>query len=29
MMNMTMATGFNGEKPIRPANAVSMAPAAA
>ena len=24
MMNMTMVTGFNGEKPIRPANAVSM-----
>ncbi len=24
MMNMTLATGFNGEKPIRPANAVSM-----
>jgi hypothetical protein len=25
MMNMTVATGFNGEKPIRPANAVSLA----
>ena len=25
MMNMTMAMGFSGEKPIRPANAVSMA----
>src|SRR5687767_12273237 len=24
MMNMTIATGFIGEKPIRPANAVSM-----